>query len=100
MKEIGKTANGVGGGTVPLFFFTGGFVLEHASDYETTLHCATPVTGAVSVHNNPVLQSENQNTGHRCSLSTEVVRAKTSAFISEVFVRELQASPLGTALTD
>jgi hypothetical protein len=74
--------------------FTGGFVWEHASDYETTLHCATPVTGAVSMHNNPVLQLENQNTGHRCSLSNEAVRAKSSAFISEVFVRELQASAL------
>jgi len=58
-------------------FFTGGFILEHASDYETALHCAVPMRGAVSVHNNPVLQSENQHAGHCCSLSTEAVRANT-----------------------
>jgi len=62
---------------MPLFFFIGGFILEYASDYETVLHCAVPMRGAVSVHNNPVLQSENQHAGHCCSLSNEAVCANT-----------------------
>ena len=80
-------------------FFTGGFILEHASDYETAVHCAVPVRGAVSLHNNPVLQSENQTRGTLLFSIDRGSPCQHSAFISERSVLELQTSPLCTALT-
>jgi hypothetical protein len=80
-------------------FFTGDFISEHASDYETAVHCAALVRGAVSLHNNPVLQSENQTRGTLLFSIDRRSPCQHSAFISERYVRELQTSPVCTALT-